>query len=258
MRQPAQTSVYDYLTGVREEKGAGFIVLIDPDKMVPGTETSFVERCIDAGVDAFFIGGTLLHATDLDALVGKLKTVTDRPLIGFPGSLSQLSGRLDALLYLSIVSGRNPEYLIGQHVFAAPLIRRLQLEAISTGYMLVESGRATTAQYMSHTTPLPRHKPEIAAATGLAAEMMGMKMLFADGGSGADEPIPEEMIAAIATTCSVPLIVGGGLVSANQIASRVQAGASFIVVGNALERNSDPAFIAELAVAAHAGVPRLT
>jgi phosphoglycerol geranylgeranyltransferase len=250
-------SIYEHLLSVRREKGAGFIVLIDPDKLAAADAPAFLERCTDAGVDAIFLGGTLMHATELDRFVEILRSATTLPLIGFPGSLNQLCRHLDALLYLSVISGRNPEFLIGQHVYAAPLIRRLDIEPISTGYMLVESGRTTAAQYMSHSMPLPRHKPEIAAATGLAAEMMGMKMLFTDGGSGADHSVPEEMIEAITSVCRVPLVVGGGLDTPRAVASRVEAGAGFIVVGNAFERNSDTQYIADLAAAAHSRVPRL-
>src|SRR5690606_5935813 len=164
-------SVFDRLLAVRREKGAGFVVLIDPDKIAEREVPAFAERCAEAGVDAFFIGGSLVHLPDVDRLVGRIKLATDLPVVAFPGSLTQLSPSFDALLYLSVVSGRNPEHLIGQHVHAAPLIRRYGLEAIPTAYLLIESGRLTTAQYMSGCLPIPRHKPEIAAATALAAEM---------------------------------------------------------------------------------------
>ncbi|NNF58659.1 MAG: geranylgeranylglyceryl/heptaprenylglyceryl phosphate synthase [Rhodothermaceae bacterium] len=178
-------SVYDHLLAIRHERGAGFIVLIDPDKLTEREAPAFAERCTAAGVDAFFIGGSLMHQSEVDRFVGRLKLATDLPIVAFPGTLNQLSPACDAVLYLSVVSGRNPEHLIGQHVHAAPMIKRLGLEPIPTGYMLIESGHITTAQYMSGSLPLPRHKPEVAAATGLAAEMMGMKLLFTDAGSGA-------------------------------------------------------------------------
>ena len=193
---------------------------------------------------------------ELDAYAHALRTVTDLPLVGFPGTLSQLSGALDAVLYLSVISGRNPEYLFGQHVHAAPLIKRLGLEPIATGYMLVESGRTTTAQYMSHTLPPPRSKPDVAAATALAAEMMGMQLVYADGGSGAEWTVPEEMIAAIRQTCEIPLMVGGGLRSPDEVARKVRAGAGFVVVGTAVEQRPDAAFVADLAAAAHSAVSR--
>ncbi len=240
---------------IRKDRGAGFIVLIDPDKLQEASLPAFAERCMKSEVDAFFVGGSLMHATELDRYVQTLQSVTNLPVIGFPGSLNQLSPSLDAVLYLTVVSGRNPEFLIGQHVHAAPLIRKLGSEPIPTAYMLIESGRATTAQYMSATTPIPRHKPEVAAATALAAEMMGMRLLFTDGGSGADRCIPETIISTISSVCSAPLVVGGGLSAPEEVAGRVEAGAAFIVIGNAIEKRPDEAYIKELAAAAHTRKP---
>ena len=249
-------TVYDYLLQVRQAKGAGFVVLIDPDKLPEEMLPAFAERCADADADALFVGGSLMHQADMDRYVRRLKEASPLPVVGFPGALNQVTAALDAVLFLSVISGRNPEYLFGQHVYAAPLIRRLGIEPIATGYMLIESGRTTTAQYMSYTMPLPRHKPDVAAATALAAEMMGMRLLFTDGGSGADHPVPEEMIEAITECCSIPLIVGGGLRTPAEVARKVQAGAGFIVVGNAIEQHPDRAYIAEMVAAAHVAVPR--
>lgn len=244
-------SVYEQLLRIVEQRGAGFIVLIDPDKLGLDRVPDFARRCVEAEVDALFVGGSLLHATELGEYVERIKAACDLPVIGFPGSLSQLSPALDALLYLSVISGRNPEYLIGQHVSAAPLIRRLELEPISTGYMLVESGRSTTAQYMTGSEPLPRHKPDIAAATALAGEMMGMKLIYADGGSGADQPVPDELVAAVSEACSVPLAVGGGLSSPDEVHRKVLAGAQLVVIGDAIENDPAGAYVSELAAAVH-------
>lgn len=250
-------SVYDRLLAAAERQGAGFVVLIDPDKLAPEALGPFAERCEAAGVDAFFIGGSLMHAVEVEAYVRRLKAATALPVIAFPGSLTQIAPAFDAVLYLSVVSGRNPEHLIGQHVHAAPMIRRFGLEPIPTGYLLVESGRVTTAQYMSGSAPIPRHKPEIAAATALAAEMMGMRLLFTDAGSGAEYAVPEEMVVAVAQTCRAPLVVGGGLRTPEDVARRVAAGARFVVVGNAIEqRGADAVYLAELAAAAHPSVPQ--
>jgi len=255
MMRPA--TVYDRLLSAADRQGAGFVVLIDPDKLEPAGLPAFAERCEGAAVDAFFVGGSLMHAVELEGYVTALKAVTDLPVIAFPGSLSQIAPSFDAVLYLSVVSGRNPEHLIGQHVHAAPMLKRFGMETISTAYMLIESGRPTTAQYMSGSAPIPRNKPEIAAATALAAEMMGMRLLFTDAGSGAEQPVSEMMIAAIARTCSIPLAVGGGLRTSQDVHSRVAAGARFVVVGNAIEqRNGDAGYISELAAAAHAAVPQ--
>src|SRR5690606_35516218 len=198
-----------------------------------------------------------MHRSEVDRVVGRLKLATDLPVVGFPGTLNQLSAACDAVLFLSVVSGRNADRLIGQHVHTAPIIRRLGLEPMPTGYMLVESGRTTTAQYMNGWPPLPRHKPVIAAATALAAEMLGMKLLFTDAGSGAEHSVAPETIAAITETCEIPLVLGGGVRTPEAVASRVEAGAGFVVVGNAIEgRPGDGSYIAELAAAAHAEVSR--
>lgn len=248
-------SIYEYLLATKRERGAGFIVLIDPDKLAERDAPAFAERCTEAGVDAFFIGGSLMHQGELDRYVGRLKLTTDKPIVGFPGSLSQLASAYDAVLFLSVMSGRNPEHLIGQHVHAAPMIRRFGLEPIPTAYLLIESGRMNTAQYMNGSPPIPGHKPDIAAATALAAEMLGMKLVFTDGGSGAERSVSEEMIAAITQTVEIPLVVGGGIRTPEEVFRRVQAGASFIVVGNAIEqRTEDGQYVSELAEAAHTQV----
>jgi phosphoglycerol geranylgeranyltransferase len=257
LRPVPVTPIYDRLLDAADRQGAAFVVLIDPDKLEPDDLPAFAERCARAEVDALFIGGSLMHAVELEGYVRRLKDATHLPVVAFPGSLSQIAPSFDAVLYLSVVSGRNPEHLIGQHVHAAPMIRRFGLEPIPTAYLLIESGRTTTAQYMSGSAPIPRDKPEIAAATALAAEMMGMRLLFTDAGSGAEHPVPEAVVAAIARTCEVPLVVGGGLRTPADVARRVGAGARFVVVGNAIEqRCGDGEYIADLAAAAHADVPQ--
>ena len=245
-------SVFDHLEASRHRKGAGLLVLVDPDKLPLAHLAGFCHRCQAAGVDGYLVGGSLLHNVHFEEYVEAMKQAADLPVIGFPGSLGQISASLDAILYLSVVSSRNPEYLFGQHVQAAPLLRALELETISTAYMLFESGLVTTAQYMSSSMPLPREKPEIAAATALAAEMMGMRVVYADGGSGARLPVPLAAVRAIKETCSIPLIVGGGLRSPEMVEERVQAGADYIVVGNVLEERGDGVFLAEIAAATRA------
>lgn len=253
----SQSTVYDRLQAISVSRGAGFVVLVDPDKLPVENIPRFAGGCGEADVDVLFVGGSLMHAIELEGYIRMLKEASGLPVVAFPGSLTQIAPGFDAVLYLSVVSSRNPQFLFGQHVHAAPMIRRFGLEPIPTGYMLIESGRIETAHYMSSSTPLPRHKPEIAAATGLAAEMMGMKMLFTDAGSGAMNPVPEEMVAAITQTCSVPLIVGGGLRTPQEVASRVAAGASFVVIGNAIEKHGgDAGYITELAAAAHTAIPQ--
>lgn len=244
-------TIFNQLKAVSARRGAAFIVLLDPDKFVEDELGARVDACLRAGVDAFFVGGSLVQAPRVDAFVRQLKSCTRLPVVGFPGAVSQLTPAYDALLYLSIVSGRNPEYLFGQHVHAAPLIRQMKLETIPTAYMLVESGRLTTAQYMNQSLPLPRSKPDVAAATALAAELMGMQLMYTDGGSGAEHPVPTEMIQAIREVCTSPVVVGGGLRTPESVRERVDAGASFIVVGNAIEDDGASSYIEEMAAAAH-------
>ncbi len=247
--------VLDSLISARDSKGAAFVVLLDPDRLPDQDFDQLIDTCALSGVDAFFVGSSLLFDQELDPYLDRIRHNCSLPIIGFPGSIAQLSAKLDAVLFLSVISSRNPEYLFGQHVHAAPIIRSRGIEPISTGYMLIESGSLTTAQYMSHSLPLPRDKFDVAAATALASEMMGMKLLFCDGGSGAENSVPEEMIQAITTTCSVPLIVGGGITSPREAAAKVQAGASVVVVGNGIERSQDRGYISELAAAIHVAVP---
>jgi putative glycerol-1-phosphate prenyltransferase len=247
---------YTALLQIAETKGAGFIVLVDPDRTAITDLPQFCDVCEESGVDALFLGSSVLFGSSLDLYAQALKQYCRLPVIGFPGSITQLSRYLDAVLYLSVVSGRNPEHLIGQHVHAAPMIKALGIEPISTAYMLVDSGRPTTAQYMSASLPLPSDKPDVAAATALAAEMMGMKLLFTDGGSGAQNPVEDDLIQAIVQTCSRPLVVGGGIRTPETVARKVEAGASFVVVGNAIEKRWDRSFVSELASATHVAQPR--
>lgn len=227
------------------------MVLLDPDKESVGGLSGKIETFQKAGVDAFFVGGSLVHSANVEDVIWKIKSSTTLPVVGFPGSLNQISRHLDAVLYLSVVSGRNADMLFGRHVYVAPIIKQLGIEPIPTAYMLVESGLLTTAQYLNNSLPLPRSKPDMAAATALAAEMMGMKLLYLEGGSGAKEPVPTSLIQAVAQTCESPIAVGGGLTTPNQVRERVEAGASIVVVGNAIEANGGESFIREMAAAAH-------
>lgn len=242
---------YDHLLSIQKRRGAAFIVLLDPDRLPLSEIQSKIAECEQAGVDGFFVGGSLVCSADTDVVVRKIKASTALPVVGFPGSVTQISGALDAVLYLSVVSGRNADFLFGRHVYVAPLIKRLGLEAIPTAYLLVESGLLTTAQYMSNSLPLPRRKPEIAAVTALAAEMMGMRLIYLDGGSGAMESVPVEMISAVAEMCESPIVVGGGLRTPESVRERVIAGASIVVVGDAIEGGTSVEYIRDLARAAH-------
>ncbi len=247
----SRVTIFENLISVKQQKGAGYLILIDPDKQSP---EKTVQRAIDSeqnGADALLIGGSLLFSTQFDHLVSKVKEKLKIPVIVFPGSLRQISSYADAILFLVLISGRNPNNLIGEQVLAAPIIKALGIEPISTGYMLVESGRATAAEYMSNTRPIPRHKPEIAIAHTLAAEYMGMKLAYLEAGSGADLTVPNEMIYAVAKNVTIPLIVGGGIKKPEEAYEKVKAGASFLVTGNVLEEKSDFGLIRAFAQAIH-------
>jgi len=244
-------TTFDRLKSRIDVAGAAFVVLLDPENLSETALRARVQASERAGVDAFFVGGSLVQTADTDALVRSLKSMTDLPVVGFPGSVNQISAAMDAVLYLSVVSGRNPDYLFGRHVYVAPHIRRLGVEAIPTAYLLIESGPLTTAQYMSQSMPIPRSKPDVAAVTALAAEMMGMQLLYMDAGSGAEQAVSADMIRAVRDCCDSPIVVGGGIRTPAAVAERVSAGADFIVVGNAFEEDADPGFMSEMCAAAH-------
>jgi len=244
-------SVYHRILATAASKGAGFFVLLDPEKEPVDGIADKVHLCTEAGVDGFLLGGSLVQSADSFEFAKAVRLASSCPVIGFPGSANQISAHLEAVLYLSVVSSRNPDYLFGRHIHVASLIKKLGIESIATAYMLVESGPLTTVQYLTNSMPLPRTKPDIAAATALAAEMMGMKLLYLEGGSGAADPVPTDMIQAVASTCHSPIMVGGGLRKPEQVRERVEAGASFIVVGNAIEERGGLPYIRDMAAAAH-------
>ncbi|MGB2869650.1 MAG: geranylgeranylglyceryl/heptaprenylglyceryl phosphate synthase [Bacteroidota bacterium] len=239
------------LQKIKEDRGAGYLVLIDPDKNDPTTLPRFVRDATEMGADAFLVGGSLMFSNEFDQVLGVIKQNTSVPVIIFPGSLFQVSSVADAILFLILISGRNPEHLIGNQVAAAPVIRKMGLEAISTGYMLIEAGKTTSAEFMSNTKPIPHNKPDIAVAHALAAEMIGMKLLYLDAGSGADFPVPDAMIQKISKYCGLPMIVGGGIRTPEEAHKKVQAGASFVVTGTVIEENSHMPLIREFAEAVH-------
>jgi putative glycerol-1-phosphate prenyltransferase len=244
-------SVLEHLLQARARHSAGYLVLIDPDqwelKQLPEIAASASEN----GADAILIGGSLLMRSSFDEMVKTIKNAASVPCIIFPGSTIQISRHADAILFLSLISGRNSDYLIGVQVLAAPVLRLLGIEAIPTGYMLIESGRVTSAEFMSNSRPIPRDKNDIAQATALAAEYLGMRMVYLEAGSGADLPVTPEMVAAVSSFVSVPVIVGGGIRTPEEAEKRVKAGAAFVVTGNVLEKNTDRQLIREFAQAIH-------
>ncbi len=210
-------------------------ILADPDKCDP---EGLKERALlaeESGVDYFFVGGSLLTRYNMASCIQNIRNHCKLPVVLFPGSIMQVEPTADAILLLSLISGRNPEMLIGNHVLAAPLLRQSKLEIIPTAYMLIESGHCTSALYMSNTIPIPGDKTDIASCTAMAGEMLGLQLVFMDAGSGADRPISPEMIRAVRQSIGCPLIAGGGIRSAAGALDMWKAGADMVVVGNAAE-----------------------
>jgi putative glycerol-1-phosphate prenyltransferase len=226
-----------------------YAVLIDPDKCKFPDYMKVIDQANASDVDFFFLGGSLITRNNLDYCIEQIREYSDIPIILFPGDQLQISSQADAILLLSLISGRNPDLLIGKHVVAAPYLKESGLDIIATGYMLIANGIVTTAEYMSNTNPIPRTKDDIAMCTALAGEMLGLKLIYLDAGSGAKHPVPESMIRRVKENIHIPLITGGGIRSAEQAADACMAGADVIVTGNAIE--SDPELIKSVAHAIH-------
>lgn len=231
-----QTILSDITTGKKAGKKR-FAVLVDPDKMNLDIIPSFCNLVNEAEADFIMAGGSLMISNQLNEVILGLKEHTDIPVILFPGSPGQVSRFADGILYLSLISGRNPELLIGQHVISAPIVKQSGLEVLSTGYMLIDGGAPTTASYISNAAPIPSDKNEIAVCTAMAGEMLGLKLIYMDAGSGAKRPISETMIAAVSKNINVPLIIGGGIKDPEKAYLNCKAGADIIVVGNAIEKD---------------------
>jgi putative glycerol-1-phosphate prenyltransferase len=214
-------------------------ILIDPDTYEEYSFGKLLEMAQNKGVSYLFVGGSLLHQNHFQHTVQALKSQTNMPVVVFPGSAFQVSPHADAILFLSLVSGRNPDYLISQQVAAAPAVAQAKLEVIPTAYLLIDGGTVSTAAYITQTIPIPANKVEIAATTALAAAYLGMKTIYLEAGSGAKLPVSHHMISAVKNTVSLPLIVGGGINSADKIQQAFDAGADVVVIGNALENNPE-------------------
>lgn len=240
-------SVYRKILNNKDKKQ--FAVLVDPDKYTDHDLKKVVQMADTSGVDYFFVGGSLLVSDRLDHCIRQIKDLSGKPVVIFPGSTMQVNASADAILFLSLISGRNADLLIGNHVIAAPYIRHKKLEVIATGYMIIESGNATTASYMSQSFPIPHDKNEVAVCTAMAGEMLGLKMIYMDGGSGAQQSVSLSMIEDVKKNISVPLIVGGGIRSPETATEICRAGADIIVVGNAIE--DDTHILADIAAAIH-------
>lgn len=241
--------IYQSMLSKKQKGQKSFAVLIDPDKVNNKILGELILLSVQANVDYLLVGGSLVVSNHLDECILHIKKNCDIPVILFPGSPSQISRYADALLYLSMISGRNPELLIGQHVISAPFVKQSGLEIISTGYMVIDGGAPTTVSYISNALPIPSDKNEIAMCTAMAGEMLGMKLIYMDAGSGAKRAVSEAMIEKVAKSIEVPLVVGGGILDAERAYRNCRAGADIIVVGNAIEK--DAALIKEMSAAIH-------
>ena len=236
------------LKDIQKKKHAGkkqLAVLIDPDKARKSLDL-LLAKCDEANVDLLLIGGSLLHNGSLSETITDIKSKSQIPVVIFPGSNLHIDKHADGILLLSLVSGRNPDLLIGQHVIAAPILKKSDLEILSTGYILIDGGKPTTVSYISGTTPIPRDKPEIAACTALASQFIGHQLIYLDSGSGAQKPVPSQTIASTKAMVDIPIIVGGGLKTIQDIKKAYNAGADIVVIGNHLEENPD--FLDELSM----------
>lgn len=212
-------------------------LLVDPDDLNEGGMKAIVNAAIENKVDYFLVGGSLITSNNLESVVDSIKAFSTIPCILFPGNAIQIHPEADAILFLSLISGRNPELLIGQHVVAAPVLKRSNLEIIPTGYMLIHSGRPTSVSYMSNTQPIPNDKPSLAISTAMAGEMLGLKCIYMDAGSGALEPVSSKVIKSVKRNIDIPLIIGGGINSKRKAQEALEAGADMIVIGNGAQKN---------------------
>ncbi len=251
MKGTVKDTIYTRLCAGVTERGGGFLLLVDPDRGETPEILTLAEQAEDAGVDAILVGTSFLMRPDFHASLKEVKARTSVPVILFPGSASQVSPEADAILFMSLISGRNPSYLIEEQVKGAPFVKAYGLESIPTGYMLIESGSYTSVEYVSGTRPIPRDKSDLACAHALAAQYLGMKMVYLEAGSGADHSVPDKMIQQVSAAIDIPLIVGGGIVSPEEVAQKITAGASFVVVGTRFESPGSFEKLREYAAACH-------
>lgn len=243
--------IYTELMTNSAEHGCGFLLLLDPDRVSRQIYLSLAESAADCGVDAILVGTSFMLDGNFAASVKEIKQTASVSVIIFPGSYAQICPAADAILFSSLLSGRNPSYLIDEQVKGAPIIKRCNLEAIPTGYLLIESGPLTSVQYISGTLPIPRSKNDIACAHALAAQYLGMKLVYLEAGSGAERPVPVAMVEAVSSYIDIGVIVGGGLRTPEDCEARARAGASFVVIGSGLECEPDLGLMREFGAAIH-------
>jgi len=230
--------IYQQIVEAKIENKKLLAILLDPDKIVWNNLENLLLKINQSPATHIFVGGSIVKTDILEELLTELKQKTSLPVIIFPGDPSQISPQADAILFLALLSGRNPDYLIEYQVQAAPILRKTNLEIISTGYILIESGNETAVARVSKTEPLNRKNLDLALATAQAGEMLGNKLIYLEAGSGARKAVPVEMIRLIAQNVAIPIIVGGGIVDLQGIEDAYKAGADLVVIGTAFENNS--------------------
>lgn len=228
--------IYNKILNTYTKKEKQLALLLDPDKCSEESLLSLSKLVKEVKPDLLLVGGSLVSTNTFD-FITKVKSLISLPVILFPGSSAQYANNADAILFLSLLSGRNPEFLISHHVASAPLIKANNTEVIPTGYLLIDGGCTTSVQYISQTQAIPSDKNDIAIATALAGQYLGMKLIYMDAGSGAKKPIPPEMISAVKAQIDTPLMIGGGLNTSEKLEQACIAGADILVIGNALEKD---------------------
>ena len=246
-----KTKIYHYLLDVVKKKGAGYFVLIDPDQKNHSNIEELVKAANESEVDALLVGGSLMMDAGNHDRVAQIKNSANMPVIFFPGGVTQLNGYYDAMFFMSLLSGRNPHYLIGEQAIAAPVVKDIGIETIPMGYLLLDGGTTTTVEFMSSTKPIPMDRPDITVAHVLAAQYLGKKFVYLEAGSGAKVPVSIETIEAVKNQIEIPLIVGGGIKTPKAAEERVKAGASFIVTGTITEKSKNLSVLKDFSEAIH-------
>lgn len=230
-------NIYQEIVAAKSANKKLLAILLDPDKIIWETVSELILKINQSPATHVFIGGSHVGTTILDDLIVRIKEDCTLPIVLFPGHPSQISKYADGILFLTLLSGRNPDYLIEHQVNAAPILKQTQLEIISTGYILIESGTTTAVERVSNTKPIDRNNLDLVLATALAGEMLGNKLIYLEAGSGAQQAVPQEMIAVVAQNSSVPLIVGGGIIDTQGIQNAYDSGADLVVIGTAFEND---------------------
>ena len=246
-----KSKIYQYLLDVIKTKGAGYFVLIDPDQKNHANIEELVHAANESEVDALLVGGSLMMDAGNHDRVAKIKKDAKMPIIFFPGGVTQINGYYDAMFFMSILSGRNPHYLIGEQAIAAPVVKDIGIETIPMGYLLLDGGTTTTVEFMSSTKPIPMDRPDITVAHALAAQYLGKKFIYLEAGSGAKIPVSVETIEAVRKQIEIPIIVGGGIKTPKDAEQITIAGASFIVTGTITEKSENLSVMKDFSEAIH-------